>query len=227
MSEVGLPSAGAFHCSFSLATSSKFGFGGGGGPTASAASGDFLLLLGRCRILVSVPPWAWGAEAAGAGVNVPAVPRGPPTGGPTGEPTVATCVFAVVVTALTPFPTWLLAGRPSDMFHGLVPPGRPMVESPLNALGRAQVGSGCSLDRGGRSKLTTGPHPTDIAGTVVGARCRHGNDNPSGSATHWSRASAHITLPQLSRRTSAGIDVMPNLAINSDVRAVITVSSDA
>ena len=113
MSEVGLPSGGAGHCSFFLAIPLKLGFGGGGGPMASAANGDFLLLEGRCRPLVSVPPWACGAWAVG--VTVPAVPRRPPTGGPTGDPTAATGVVAAMGTVPTPFPTWLPTGKPSDV----------------------------------------------------------------------------------------------------------------
>jgi hypothetical protein len=143
MSEVGSPSVGAFHCSFALVIPSKFGFGGGVGPTASSASGDFLLLLGRSCTLVSVPLWAWGAVAAV--FMVLAGPRRSPTGDPTGEPRAATCVFAVVVAALTPFPTWPLTGRPSNVTRGLVPPNHPKVDPPANALGLAQVGSGCSL----------------------------------------------------------------------------------
>ncbi len=159
--------------------------------------------------------------------------------------------------APTRFPTGTPTGKPSAAPRVLVPLGPPAATPPANAWGLVHVGSGRSLLCGGRLKLTTGPCPAVRAGARVCATgvgfpflatlakhvvsalklvsaacgnqdcCRHGNARPSGSVTHLSRASAQINPPRLSKRTSAGMDVMPNLAINDNVHASIPTSSSA
>ena len=134
---------------------------------------------------------------------------------------------AVVVSAPSLFPTGPPSGQPSAVPRVVVILDPSPAETPVNAWGLAHVGSGRSLARGGRSKLTTGPRPAVRAVAVDWDCFRHGNARPSGSATHLSCAFAHINPPRLSRRTSAGMDVMPNLAINDAVCAVIPASSSA
>ncbi len=72
----------------------------------------------------------------------------------------------------------------------------------------------------GKSKFTTALVPGPLLGCS-----RHGKDNPSGSAPHLLRPSAQITRPRSSRRTRAGILVMPNLAMSSDILIFIPTSS--
>ena len=222
MSEVGLPSVGAILCFCGFVIPSKFGFGGGGVPTTSSADGDFLFPL-RARTLVSLPPWAWRAAA-----SVPVVIAGPtcsPTGIPTCRPRAAVRVLAVVEAAPPRFPTGTPSGKPSVLPRVLVPVVPSPVGPPENTWGLAHVGSGRSLASGGRSKLTTGPRPAVRAIAGDWDCFRHRNAHPSGSATHLSHASAHINPPRFSRRTSAGMDEMPNLAINDAVCAFIPASS--
>jgi hypothetical protein len=200
MSDVGLPSVGALICPCGLGSTPKFGLGGGGGPTTSSSDNDFLLPFPACT-LPRVSPRGWGA-----GASVPMLIADPtcfPTGNPTFNPSAAPLVPAV---ACPPgVPAW-------------DPIGTPTAAPPANPWGLAHVGSGRSLARGGRSKLTTGPRPAAWAKAracatgggfpslaplanhavlalmlVSAARgnwdcCCHGNVHPSRSSTHLSHA---------------------------------------
>jgi hypothetical protein len=189
-----------------------------------------VVLAGPACVLIETPT---GKPSAALLEPVVACPSRFPTLDPTGKPSAPSRVL--VLTCPPGVPTW-------------VPLGGPTPAPPANTWGLVHVGSGCSLACGGRSKLTTGPRlAAQAAGVCARAStphavpapepvsaacanrdwCRHGNARPSGSATHLSQASAQIAPPRLSKRTSAGMDVMLYLAINDNVRVSIPTSSSA
>jgi hypothetical protein len=146
MSDVGLPSVGALICPCGLGSTPKFGLGGGGGPTTSSSDDDFLLPFPACA-LPRVSPQGWGTEA-----SVPMLIADPnhfPAVNPTVKPSAAPLVL--VVACPPGVSTWDLIGTPTAM-------------PPANPWGLVHLGSGRSLARGGRSKLTTGPRPAARAG---------------------------------------------------------------
>ncbi len=156
MSDVGLPSVGALICPCGLGSTPKFGLGGGVGPTTSSSDDDFLLPF-PARALPRVSP-----RGRGAGASVPVL-IADPTCFPTGNPTVKPSAVPLVLACPPDVPAW-------------DPIGTPTAAPPANPWGLAHVGSGCSLAREGRSKLTTGPRPAARAGARA---CATGGGFPS------------------------------------------------
>jgi hypothetical protein len=182
----------------------------------------------------ALPSMSWQGWGAGAPFPIAVVcPTDFPAENPAGKPPTVPLVVVVAC------PSGVPARNPT---------GKPTAAPPGNAWGLTHVGFGGGLARGGRSNSTTGPHlATRVTGggfpsitaatnhamsalTPVSAACGnrgcccHGNDVPSGLTTHFSHASAQSTLPCSSRRTRAGMVVMPYLAINANVRAFIPTS---